>query len=142
MLMHRNRIAWRKAIFVLIACALVFVSSAQQFVVARSLATAEPSHANHLQASDMAGMADHSHHTGAQGEGEGADKSESYSPEPQNGPCEPQNGPCCELSCVTFAVIATATIEIASPTGEPLAAAVFNDMTGYEVFDLMRPPRA
>lgn len=142
MLRHRNRIAWRKAIFVLIACALVFVSSAQQFVVARSLATAEASHANHLQASDMAAITDHSHHTGAQGEGEAADTSGHLEKQARSDSPEPQNGPCCELSCVTFAVIATATIEIASPTGQSLAVAVFNDMTGHEVFDLMRPPRA
>lgn len=134
----RHRVAWRKAIFMLIACALVFVSSAQQFVVARSLAVAEPSHANHMQSADMDGMTDDSHHAGGQGQD---DKSGHLTKQAETDSPEPQNGACCELSCVTFAVIATATIEIASPVGQGHPAVVFNDMTSHEVFDLMRPPR-
>jgi hypothetical protein len=133
---HRPRVALRKAIFILIACVLVVVSSAQHFVVARSLATAEPNHANHMRLADVNGMTDHSHHKGAHGEEGGHLKKQA-----QGNAQEPQDGPCCELSCVTFAVIETAAIEIASPMGQDHPAAEFDDMAGRAVFDLMRPPR-
>ena len=86
----------------------------------------------------MGGMTDHSHHTGGQGQD---DKSGHLKKQAGTDSPEPQNGACCELSCVTFAVIATATIDIASPVGQSHPAVVFNDMTSHEVFDLMRPPR-
>jgi len=130
------RVLWRKAIFVLIACALVFVSSAQQFVVAQSRAATEPTHANHMQAADMAGMTDHSHHKGAHGEEGGHLKKQA-----QGNAQEPQDGPCCELSCVTFAVVGTAPFAITSPHGQRHYAAVVDDRDGVELFELMRPPR-
>jgi hypothetical protein len=133
---HRLRKAWRKAIFILIASALVFVSSAQHFVVAQSLASTDSSHANHSQVADMNGMAGHAHHQSGDEEKGGELKKQA-----QDDAQEPQDGSCCELSCVTFAVIATAAIEIASPVGQNHAAAVFDNMAGYVVFDLMRPPR-
>jgi len=126
------------AISVLIACAVVFVSSAQQFVVARSLADPAPSHAHHLQTADMTGVIDHGHHAG-HGANQAADLVNKHSHDDTQ---KPQDGPCCELNCVTFAVIATESFEIASPYGQRHLAAVFDDRTGYEVFDLMRPPRA
>jgi len=132
---HRLRAAWRKAIFILIACALVFVSSAQQFAVARSLATAEPSHANHMSA-DMGAMTDHAHDQGEHGDQGGHLKKQAKSDAQES-----QDGPCCELSCVTFAVIIAAGFNIASPSGQRHAAAIFDDMSGHVVFDLMRPPR-
>jgi len=132
---HRLRVALRKAIFILIACALVFVSSAQQFVVARSVATAEPSHANHMRA-DMGAMTDHAHHQGEHG-----DKGGHLKKQAQGDAQEPQDGPCCELSCVTFAVVGTAPFAITSPHGQRHYAAVVDDRDGVELFELMRPPR-
>lgn len=139
---HRLRVAWRKAILVLIACALVFVSSAQQFVVARSLAIAEPSHANHMQVADKASLDDYGHHGGGEAGDHGADQSGHVKNAAGNGAQEPQDGPCCELSCVTFVVIAAAATEIAFPNGQRYLASVFDDVSGHEAFDLMRPPRA
>lgn len=134
---HRHRVLWRNAIYILIACALVFVSSAQPFVVAKSLADPAPSHIHHLQTADMTGVTDQGHHAG-HGANQAADPVNKHSHDDMQ---KAQEGPCCELSCVTFAVIATASFEIASPYGQHHLAAVFDDRTGYEVFDLMRPPR-
>jgi len=84
----------------------------------------------------MSDMRDHAdHQSGHQ------DKSGQLNKQAQDDAQEPQDGSCCELSCVTFAVIATAAIEIISPIGQSHAAAVFDNMAGYVVFDLMRPPR-
>lgn len=138
---HRLRVAWRKAILILIACVLVFVSSVQQIVVARSLQTAEPSHANHMQVANKTGLDGHSHQNSSQPGDHGADQSGHVKKDAKNGAQESQNGACCELNCITFAVIATAMTEIASPNGPRYLAAVFDDMNGHEVFDLMRPPR-
>lgn len=126
---YRLRATWRKVILLLIACTLFFVSSAQQFVVARSLAIADPSHANHMQTADMIGLDDH--HGGSQLGDIGA----------ENEARDSQNGLCNELSCVAFAAIAAAATEIAIANGQRYLAAVWDDMNGHEVFDLMRPPR-
>lgn len=136
MLGHRIRTAWRKAIFVLIACALVFVSSAQQYVVAQSLAATDYAHANHTHATDVVGKADHSHHNGAHGDDGGYLKKQT-----QDNDQESQDGPCCELSCVTFAVMGTAGFAMTSPHGQLHFAAAVEDRDGLEPLDLMRPPR-
>ena len=126
---HVLRGAWRNVILMLIACTLFFVSSAQQFVVARSLAIAEASHANHLQATDMTGLGDH--HGG----------SRSGDVDAENEAQDSQNVLCNELSYVAFAAIAAAATEIASVARQRYLAAGLDDMNGHDVFDLMRPPR-
>lgn len=126
---YRLRVAGRKVILMLIACTLFFVSSAQQYVVARSLAFADLSHANHMQAADMIDLDDL--HGGDQS---GDIDAENEVPDSLNGLCN-------ELSCVAFAAIAATAAEIASIDGQRYLAAVSDGMNGHEAFDLMRPPR-
>lgn len=90
----------------------------------------------------MAGKTDHGHHKGEQAEHDGARETGHDKKEAKSGTQEAQDGPCCELSCVTFAVIATNAIEIVSPHGQRHFAAVAGDRDGVELFELMRPPRA
>jgi hypothetical protein len=120
---YRLRSAGRNVILLLIACALLFVSSAQQFVVAHSLAIAGPSQANHIHAADIIELDDH--HGGSQ-----LDESR-----------DSQSGLCNELSCVAFVAVAAVATEITSADGQRYLAAVWDDMNGHDVFDLMRPPR-
>lgn len=125
---YRLRATWRKVILLLIACTLLLISSAQQYVVARSLAIFDPSHAN-MQAEDMIGLYDH--HGGSQLGDVGA----------ENEARDSQNGLCNALSCVAFAAIVATVTEIASADGQRYLAVGLDDINGHDVFDLMRPPR-
>lgn len=130
MVRSRFREVVRRSIFILIALSLVCMTSIQTAMAAKSIGTPctaadfvtnEDAHApSHFELQDL----------------------HQSDPAPHDASAHQDDPSCCELSCVSFAVIALGNVDISTPTGEKHPFFVSNDVSDDAIFDLMRPPQA
>lgn len=129
---NRFREIVRRSIFILIALSIVCATSIQLTMVAKSIGTpCTPSAVDFVTNEDVHASSSFELQDLHQGD-----------PAQHDASAHQGDPSCCELSCVSFAVIALGNVDISTPTSEKHPFAVFDDVSDDAVFDLMRPPQA